>query len=362
MTTPALFESLTLRSLTVPNRVWLSPMCQYSCFERDGIPTDWHLVHLGSHAVGGFGLILTEAAAVVPEGRISPEDAGIWNEEQARAWRRITDFVHAQESLIGVQLAHAGRKASTYSPFAGSEGSVPESDGGWEAVAPSAVAFDGYATPRALGVDEIGHVVTAFADAARRALSAGFDTVEIHAAHGYLLHEFLSPLSNQRDDAYGGDFAGRTRLAIEVADAVRDAVGDSVPVLFRISATDWTEGGWTAEESVELARVLGEHGVDLVDASTGGNVLADIPVGPGYQVEFAARIRSGADIATAAVGMITDPEQAETILATGQADAVFLARAALRDPAWPLRAAHELGIGHHDAPYRPQYQRGAWRD
>ena len=362
MNAPTLFTPLTLRDVTIPNRAWLSPMCQYSCFERDGVPGDWHLAHLGSHAIGGFGLVMTEAAAVTPEGRISPEDAGIWNDEQAGAWSRIVDFIHAQDSRAGVQLAHAGRKASTWSPFADDEGSVPESQGGWEAVAPSAVAFEGYATPRALTGDEIDGVVGAFADAARRADAAGFDVVEIHAAHGYLFHEFLSPLSNHRDDAYGGDLEGRMRLTVEAAEAVRAAWPASKPLFVRISATDWTDDGWTGDDSVVLARRLAEVGVDLVDASTGGNVLADIPVGPGYQVRFAAQIRDEAAIATAAVGMITDADQAETILATGQADAVFTARAALRDPAWPLRAAHTLGLDHHEAPYRPQYARGAWRD
>ena len=362
MNAPTLFSSLALRDVTFDNRVWLSPMCQYSCFDRDGVPGDWHLAHLGSHAIGGFGLVMTEAAAVTPEGRISPEDAGIWNDEQARAWTRVVEFIHAQESRAGVQLAHAGRKASTWSPFADGEGSVPESKGGWEAVAPSAVAFEGYATPRALTVDEIGDVVQAFVDAARRADEAGFDVVELHAAHGYLLHEFLSPLSNRRDDGYGSDFDGRVRLTLEVAAAVRAVWPAGKPLFVRISATDWTEGGWSADDSVALAQRLAELGVDLVDASTGGNVLADIPVGPGYQVSFAAQIREKAAVATAAVGLITDADQAETILATGQADAVFLARAALRDPAWPLRAAHTLGLDHHEAPYRPQYIRGAWRD
>ncbi|MGZ8176535.1 NADH:flavin oxidoreductase/NADH oxidase [Williamsia sp. SKLECPSW1] len=362
MSTSHLFTPLTLRDVTFDNRVWMSPMCQYSCFERDGMPGDWHLAHLGSHAIGGFGLVMTEAAAVTPEGRISPEDAGMWNDEQAGAWARIVDFVHAQDSRAGVQLAHAGRKASTWSPFAEDEGSVPESQGGWEAVAPSAVAFEGYATPRALAADEIADVVQAFADAARRADEAGFDVVEIHAAHGYLLHEFLSPLSNRRDDTYGGDFEGRTRLLVEVAEAVRSAWPAGKPLFVRISSTDWTDGGWSGDDSVALAQRLADVGVDLVDASTGGNVLADIPVGPGYQVPFASQIRDKASVATAAVGMITDAEQAETILGTGQADAVFLARAALRDPAWPLRAAHTLGLDHHEAPYRPQYLRGAWRD
>ncbi|ORM37838.1 NADH:flavin oxidoreductase/NADH oxidase [Williamsia sp. 1135] len=362
MSTPALFEPITLRDLTIANRVWLAPMCQYSCFAEDGVPTDWHLVHLGSHATGGFGLILTEAAAVVPEGRISPQDAGIWNEEQTIAWKRIVDFVHAQDSAIGVQLAHAGRKASTYSPFADKDGSLPAAEGGWATSAPSPIAFEGYDVPTALSVTEIAGLVGAFADAARRADDAGFDVVEIHAAHGYLLHEFLSPLSNQRDDQYGGDFAGRTRFLVEVVDAVRAVWPEGKPLFVRFSATDWADGGWTAQESAELASTLAPHGVDLIDASTGGNVLAEIPVGPGYQVEFAQSIREQSGVPTAAVGLITEPGQAEKILTSEAADAILLARAALREPAWPLRAAHELGVSRNDAPYRPQYVRGAWRD
>ncbi|MCP2194947.1 NADH:flavin oxidoreductase/NADH oxidase [Williamsia deligens] len=362
MSAPILFSPLTLRDVTFPNRAWLSPMCQYSCFDRDGVPGDWHLAHLGSHAIGGFGLVMTEAASVVPEGRISAEDAGIWNDEQMRAWARIVDFLHAQDSRAGIQLAHAGRKASTRSPFVDEDGSLPASEGGWETVAPSAIAFEGYATPRALTVDEIAGVVESFAAAARRADEAGFDVVEVHAAHGYLLHEFLSPLSNHRDDAYGGDFDGRIRLLLEVVRAIRDSWPAGKPLFVRISATDWTEGGWSGDDSVALAQRLVDEGVDLVDASTGGNVLADIPVAPGYQVRFASEVREKASIPTAGVGLITDPEQAETVLTTGQADAVFLARAALRDPAWPLRAAHALGLDHHEAPYRPQYLRGSWRD
>lgn len=336
-------------------------MCQYSCVAEDGVPTDWHLVHLGARATGGFGLVMTEAAAVTAAGRISPQDAGIWNDDQAAAWRRITDFVHDRGAVSAVQLAHAGRKASTYSPFAGREGSVPASEGGWTAYAPSAVAFDGYDTPTALGTDQIAEVVAAFADAARRADSAGFDVVEIHAAHGYLLHEFLSPLSNTRDDAYGGGFDGRTRIVVEVADAVRAVWPAEKPLFVRLSATDWVDDGWSAAESGKLAAVLADHGVDLIDVSTGGNVLADIPVGPGYQVEFAESVHSESGLPTAAVGLITDPEQAEEIVARGDVAAVLLARAALREPGWPQRAAHELGVPADRAPYPPQYARGAWR-
>jgi 2,4-dienoyl-CoA reductase-like NADH-dependent reductase (Old Yellow Enzyme family) len=350
-----LFSTVRLRDLEVRNRVWVSPMCQYSSV--DGLPDDWHLVHLGSLARGGAGLVLTEAAAVVPEGRITPQDAGIWNDEQAAAWARVVDFVHGQGALAGMQLAHAGRKASTLAPWDG-RGGVADQDGGWQPVAPSAVAFPGLRPdPRALGTEEVADVVAAFAAAAVRAVGAGFDVLELHAAHGYLLHEFLSPLSNHREDAYGGSFENRVRLLLETVDAVRAAVPVGTPLLVRISGTDWTDGGWDVEDSVRLGRLLREHDVDLVDVSSGGNVAdARIEVGPGYQVDLARRVRQGAGIATAAVGMITEPKQAEEILADGSADAVLLARAVLRDPHWPLRAAHELG--EDDAVLWPrQYER-----
>ncbi|MFD1859439.1 NADH:flavin oxidoreductase/NADH oxidase [Aeromicrobium camelliae] len=360
--TPALFEPLTVRGVTARNRIWLAPMCQYSCFARDGVPTDWHLVHLGSHAIGGFGLLITEATAVVPEGRISPEDTGLWNETQRDAWRRIVDFVHDQGAPIGVQIAHAGRKASTYAPFSeAGEGSVPASEGGWQTVAPSPIAFPGYDEPRELTTQEVAALPQAFADAARRADEAGFDLIEIHAAHGYLLHQFLSPLSNQRTDEYGGDFDGRTRLVREVVDAVRAVWPEDKPLGIRFSGTDWLEGGWTIEETTKLTAELKDHGVDVVDVSSGAILPADIPVGPGYQVPLAREVRSGSDMVTGAVGLITDPEQAERIVADGDADLVLLARAALREPGWPLRAAHELGIDRTAAPYAPQYERGAWR-
>jgi 2,4-dienoyl-CoA reductase-like NADH-dependent reductase (Old Yellow Enzyme family) len=353
-----LFEPVTLRSLTMRNRVWLAPMCQYSA--TDGVPGEWQLVHLGARATGGFGLILTEASAVVPEGRISLQDAGIWNDVQEHAWRRIVDFVHGQGAAIGVQLAHAGRKASTYRPWAEESGSVPLTDGGWTTAAPSAVPFEGYAEPAALSVEEIAEVVAAFAEATHRAVRAGFDTVEIHAAHGYLLHQFLSPLSNERDDDYGGSFENRVRLLLETVDAVRAALPDTAPLLVRISGTDWIDGGWDLEQSTGLAVLLKEHGVDLVDVSSGGNAPASIPVGPGYQVPLAAGVRE-AGLPTGAVGLITEPEQAEKILANGEADVVLLARAALREPNWPLRAAHELGVAADDAPWPDQYTRAQWR-
>ncbi len=336
-----LFTPVRLRGVTIRNRAWVAPMCQYSAV--DGIPNDWHLVHLGSFARGGAGLVLTEATAVSPEGRISPADTGIWNDEQRAAWSRIVDFVHGQGATAGMQLAHAGRKASTRPPFEG-RGPVPVEEGGWETVGPSAVAFPGLAEPRELTVAEIDQVVEDFARAAQRALEAGFDLLEIHAAHGYLLHQFLSPLSNQRQDEYGGSFDNRARLVLRVVDAVRSVVPDSMPLLVRLSATDWVDDGWSADDSVALARLLREAGVDLVDVSSGGNAPADIPVGPGYQVTFARRIREEAGIPTGAVGLITEPKQAEDIIADGAADVVLLARAMLRDPHWALRAAHELGV------------------
>ncbi|MDF1705998.1 MAG: NADH:flavin oxidoreductase/NADH oxidase [Aeromicrobium sp.] len=358
----SLLEPLTLRGRTARNRIWLSPMCQYSVTKRDGVPTDWHLVNLGRHATGGFGLVTTEAAAVTPEGRISPEDAGLWNDEQAGAWARIVAFVQSQGALASVQLAHAGRKASTYAPFADGTGSVPESAGGWRTLAPSAVAFEGYAEPVAMSPDQITELVQAFADAAVRADRAGFDVVEIHAAHGYLLHEFVSPLANHRTDAYGGSFENRTRVVVEVVDAVRAVWPDDKPLFVRLSATDWAEGGWDVEQSTRLAGILKDHGVDLVDVSSGGAVAHQaIEIGPGYQVPFAEAIRRGADLPVAAVGLITEPAQAQAVLDTGAADAVLLARAAIREPSWPLRAAHELGVAPEDAPCPPQYERGAWR-
>lgn len=355
---PALFDPITLRSLTVRNRAWLAPMCQYSSV--DGMPSDWHLVHLGARATGGFGLLLTEAAAVSPEGRISPQDAGIWDDEQAGAWERVVDFVHGQGAAIGTQLAHAGRKGSTYRPWAPGHGTVPAAEGGWAPVGPSEQPYPGYDAPQALDVEGVAAVVRDFRDAAVRSVDAGFDTVELHAAHGYLFHQFLSPLSNHRDDAWGGSFEGRTRLLLETVDAVRGAIPDGMPLLVRISGTDWLDGGWDLEQSVALSRLLAAHGVDLVDVSSGGNAPASIPVGPGYQVPLAASVRSGAGVVTGAVGLITEPVQAEKVLANGEADVVLLARAALREPAWPLRAAHELGVAVDDAPWPPQYTRGTW--
>ena len=347
----ALFEPLTLRGLTLKNRLVVSPMCQYSA--QDGFANDWHLVHLGSRAVGGAGLLLQEATAVSPEGRITPEDLGIWKDEHIEFLARINRFIEAQGSVPGVQLAHAGRKASTYAPWRGS-GALAE--GGWQVVAPSAVPFaDNYPQPEALDASGIKKVIADFRSAAERSVQAGFRLIEIHAAHGYLLHQFLSPLSNQRTDTYGGTLENRIRLLLEVVAAVRLAVPDDFPIVVRISATDWTEGGWTPDDSVQLSHWLRERGVDLVDCSTGGNVpAAKIPVGAGYQIEFAEKIKREANIPTGAVGLITTPAEAEEIIERGQADLVLLGREELRDPYFPLHAAHTLGA---DVAWPEQYER-----
>jgi 2,4-dienoyl-CoA reductase-like NADH-dependent reductase (Old Yellow Enzyme family) len=338
-----LFTPLTLRSVTLPNRIVVSPMCQYSA--QDGVPNTWHLVHLGSRAVGGAGLVISEAAAVDPRGRITPEDAGIWNDEQVEAWKPITSFIKANGSVPGIQLAHAGRKASTYSGFTAQRGGVPDVEGGWTPVGPDTQPFaDDYRVPEALDEAGIQQVIRDFAASARRALDAGFEVIEVHAAHGYLLHEFFSPLSNSRTDQYGGSLENRIRLTLEVTAAVRAEVGEDVPVLVRVSATDWVDEGWTGDDSVVLAQKLAEVGADLIDVSTGGNTpRASIPVGPGYQVPFADAIRRKTDVPTGSVGMITDAKQAEQVLADGSADLVLLARELLRDPYWPLHAAAQLG-------------------
>lgn len=351
----SLFQPLQQRGLTLRNRIAVSPMCQYSSV--DGMPDDWHLVHLGSRAVGGAAVVFTEASAVSPEGRISPQDAGIWSDAHAEAWARIAAFIASQGAIPAMQLAHAGRKASTFAPWRGS-GEVPRAEGGWQAVAPSALAFDeGYPRPLALDAGGIAKIVADYRAAAMRAHAAGFRIVEIHAAHGYLLHEFLSPLSNRRTDGYGGDFEARTRLLRETIAAVRDAWPEALPLWLRISATDWVDGGWDVEQSIELARVAGGLGVDLVDVSSGGlDPRQRIETGPGYQVPFAARIRREAGVATGAVGLITGAAQADGIVAGGAADVVLLARELLRDPYFPRRAARALGV-EPEAP--AQYLR-AW--
>jgi 2,4-dienoyl-CoA reductase-like NADH-dependent reductase (Old Yellow Enzyme family) len=338
-----LFSPLTLRGTTFRNRVFVSPMCQYS--SREGFPSEWHLVHLGSRAIGGAGLVLTEATAVVPEGRISPDDAGLWSDAHAAAYAPIARFVREQGAIPGIQLAHAGRKASTAAPWRGGK-PVAAADGGWRPVAPSPLPFTaGYPEPRELAADEIAGLVVAFVTAARRAREAGFEVVELHMAHGYLLHEFLSPLTNRRSDRYGGSLEGRMRLPLEVARAVREEWPRDRPLFVRISATDWVEGGWDIEQSVALAGALREAGCDLVDCSSGGLVPGvRVPVTPGYQVPFATAIRERTGVPTGAVGLITEPAQAEAIVAGGQADVVLLARELLRDPYWPLRAARALGV------------------
>jgi 2,4-dienoyl-CoA reductase-like NADH-dependent reductase (Old Yellow Enzyme family) len=354
---PHLFSELKIRGVKLPNRIGVSPMCEYSCV--DGYANDWHFAHLASRAVGGAGLVFTEAAAVTPEGRISAEDLGVWSEKHFEPLERIARFIDSQGGIAGVQLAHAGRKGSTYRPWSG-QGAIPEAQGGWRPVGPSAVAFaESYWTPSELSVTQIGQLQQAFATAAERAYAAGFRVIEVHGAHGYLMHEFYSPLSNRRTDAYGGGFENRTRMLRETVAAVRGALPESCPVLVRISSTDWTEGGWDLEQSIALARELKRLGVDAIDCSSGGNVeKAEIPVGPGYQVPFAARIRREAEIATAAVGMITGPAQADQIIRNGEADLVLLAREMLRDPYWPLHAAQELG---QTASWPVQYLRAAPR-
>jgi 2,4-dienoyl-CoA reductase-like NADH-dependent reductase (Old Yellow Enzyme family) len=354
----SLFLPLQIRSMLFRNRIAVSPMCEYSSV--DGFANDWHLVHLGSRAVGGAGLVITEAAAVLPEGRISPDDLGIWHDDHIPALARITEFIHAHGAISGIQLAHAGRKASTAAPWEGGH-SLDTEHRGWRPIfGPSEIAFDtGYATPAPLDEIGISGVIDAFRAAAKRALQAGFKVIEIHAAHGYLLHEFLSPISNLRTDRYGGSIENRSRLLLEVVDAVREVWPSTHALFVRISATDWVDHGWSVADSVALARQLGSHSVDLVDCSSGGNVPGvRIPIGPGYQTPFAEQIKREAGVLTGAVGMITAPAQADHIVRTGQADMIILARELLRDPYWPLHAAQALG---HDMAWPRQYDRAKTR-
>lgn len=339
----SLFAPLTLKSVTLRNRIGVSPMCQYS--SKDGLVDDWHLVHLGSRAAGGAGLVIAEATAVSADGRISPDDAGIWDDRHIEPWARINRFIKKQGSVSGIQLAHAGRKASAASPWDG-HGQLSENEGGWKTLAPSAVAFGGELTkvPHEMTAADIARVQQDFVDATKRSLAAGYEWLELHSAHGYLSHEFLSPLSNHRTDNYGGSFDNRIRFLLETTQAVRAVWPESLPLTVRISCTDWVDGGWDLDQSVELSRRLKSAGVDLIDCSSGGSVPdAQIPSGPDYQVSFAERIRREAKIATAAVGMITEPKQADAIVREGRADIVLLARELLRDPYWPRRAAVELG-------------------
>jgi 2,4-dienoyl-CoA reductase-like NADH-dependent reductase (Old Yellow Enzyme family) len=352
----ALFQPLRLRDVEFRNRIGLSPMCMYSCEERDGLANEWHTLHLGARAAGGCGLVMTEATAVSAEGRISPQDLGLWSDAHAEALVPAVRAVTRQGAVAGVQLAHAGRKSGTFRPWSEVRGYVPEPEWTLPRLAPSPVAFrDGAPTPTELDTAGIARLVASFVDAAVRALEIGFELVELHSAHGYLMHQFLSPVSNRRTDGYGGSFEGRTRFHREVVEAVRRVWPERLPLAVRVSATDWVEGGWTTEETVELARMLGPMGVDLFDCSSGGSVPeAEVPVGPGYQVPFAEAVRREAGMASAAVGLITEPDLAEAIVAEGRADMVFLGRELLRDPHWPMRAAQQLGAV---PPWPPQY---AW--
>ena len=352
-----LFSPIKIRDLTVKNRLWVSPMCMYSCENQDGVVGDFHLVHLGARAMGGAGLVMAEASGVNPEGRITPWCPGIWTDEQAKAWSKVNSFIHEQGAATAIQLAHAGRKASTYRMQSGS-GSVPLDQGGWQTYSASNEAFTGYAAPRMLETDEISKLVQDFVLAAKKSVDAGFDALEIHAAHGYLMHQFLSPLSNKRQDQYGGSLENRARLLLEVVQQVRLAIGEGVPLMVRFSATDYVEGGWDQQQTNQVASWANQLGADLFDISSGGIVTGvSIPTGPGYQVKLAesVRVATGSDVAT--VGQITNATQAEEILQRGDVDVIMVGREFLRDPFLGLRAAHELG----DKPEWPvQYERGKW--
>jgi 2,4-dienoyl-CoA reductase-like NADH-dependent reductase (Old Yellow Enzyme family) len=348
-----LFSPLRLRELVFKNRIFVSPMCQYSAV--DGMPTDWHLVHLGSRAIGGAALVMTEATAVSPEGRITPFDTGIWSREQASVFRKIAGFLHQHGAVAGIQIAHAGRKASTDVPWRGGK-PLDTGNGGWQPIAPSPVPFaEGYAVPREMTGEEMERVRNAFAAAARHGRDADFEVIEVHMAHGYLLHEYLSPLTNRRADLWGGSLENRLRFPLSVARAVREEWPESLPVLVRVSATDWVEGGWDLQQTIALARELKKIGIDMVDCSSGGTVPdAKVPASPGFQTPFAAAVRREVGIPTGAVGLITEPAQSEQIVSTGMADAVMIGREFLRDPYWPLHAARTLGV---DVPWPPQYER-----
>ena len=352
-----LFSSIKIRDLEIKNRLWVSPMCMYSCEGQDGIVGQWHLVHLGSRAMGGAGMVIAEASAVSPEGRISPWCPGLYADNQIASWKVITDFIREQGATSGIQLAHAGRKGSTHRPTSGS-GSVSASEGGWETYSATAEAFEGLAAPRMLAISEIPGIVSDFASAALRAKKAGFDSIEIHAAHGYLLHQFLSPISNKRDDAYGGPLENRARLLLEIVTEVRKAVGEKMPIFIRFSSTDYVDGGWDQDQTNQVANWCRELGADLFDLSSGGLVTGvKIPTGPGYQVDFAksAKRATGSDVA--AVGQITNAAQAEQVLSEGLVDVVLVGREFLRDPYFGLRAAAELSAAIE---WPHQYERGRW--
>jgi 2,4-dienoyl-CoA reductase-like NADH-dependent reductase (Old Yellow Enzyme family) len=342
MTTPHLFDPITLRSLTIPHRLWVAPMCQYSA--NEGVPNAWHRTHLGQYAIGRAGLVITEATAVSPEGRISPGCTGIWNTEQQQAWEPITAFSQSQGVPIAIQLAHAGRKAATRIPWQDGPTALDDSEGGWDTVAPSALAFGNLHPPHEMAVADITTLVQDFGEAAKRSVAAGFDAIEIHAAHGYLLHEFLSQLSNHRTDAYGGVFDNRIKVVLEVIDAVRSSIPDSMPLFVRISATDWVEGGWSLEESIELSKAMEQHGVDFIDVSSGGlDPGQAIELQPGYQMPFAKAIKEHVSVGVGTVGLITSAQQAQEALEGSVADVVLMARQFLREPHFALRAAEELG-------------------
>ena len=350
-----LFSPIKIRSLEIKNRLWVSPMCMYSCENQDGVVGDWHLVHLGARAIGGAGLVMAEATAINPEGRISPWCPGIWSDEQIPGWKKVTDFIRSAGSVSALQLAHAGRKASTYRSWSGT-GTVPIADGGWQSYSATDVAFEGYSAPRMLETPEIASLVDNFRSAARRAVAAGFDALEIHAAHGYLIHQFLSPITNKRVDQYGGTLENRARLLLEIVRSVREEIGDGMPLMVRFSATDYVEGGWDQEQTNQVAIWAREAGADLFDISSGGLVTGvKIPTGPGYQVNFSKSTSQATNANVSAVGQITSSEQAEAILQSGQVDVIMAARQFLRDPYFPLRAAHELG---EEIEWPVQYERG----
>lgn len=352
-----LFSPIKIRSIEVKNRLWVSPMCMYSCENKDGIVGDWHLVHLGARAIGGAGLVMVEASGVNPEGRITPWCAGIWNDQQVVAWQRITKFIREAGAVSAIQLAHAGRKASVYRSWSGS-GSVPISEGGWQTYSSTDEAFTGYASPRKLSTEEVSALVDDFRNSARRAVAAGFDVIEIHAAHGYLIHQFLSPISNKREDKYGGSLENRARLLLEIVEAIRNEIGEAVPLLIRFSATDYVEGGWDQQQTNQVAKWAHERGADMFDLSSGGLITGvKIPSGPGYQVDFSRSAHAATQAPVSAVGQITNAQQAEEIVASGEVDVVMMARQLLRDPYFPLRAAHELGV---EVAWPSQYERGVW--
>lgn len=351
-----LFEPLKVRELEIRNRIFIPAMCQYSCENQDGVVNEWHLVHLGARATGGAGMIIAEASGVTPEGRISPWCPGIWNYEQVAAWARVNEYIHSQGAKSAIQLAHAGRKGSTYREWSG-KGSVPIEKGGWQTISSTSEAFDGYEPPRELTTQEVHELVHDFASAAKHAVLAGFDAVEVHAAHGYLIHQFLSPITNKRTDEFGGSLENRARIVLEIVKAIRAEVGELLPIFVRFSATDYREDGWDVEQTIQVAKWCADLGADLFDISSGGLITGvNIPSGPGYQVPLAEKVADQVSQPVGAVGQITSAQQAEDILQNDNVDIVLIGRASLRDPYWALRAAHELGV---EVDYWPkQYLRG----